>query len=62
MGEHLVGGIITVATAIVGLATIAVLVGKQAQTGAVITSAGNAFASDLKAAVSPVTGAGTMND
>ena len=62
MGEHLVGGVITVATAIVGLAIIAVIVGKQAQTGAVIKSAGNAFATDLEAAVSPVTSAGTMND
>lgn len=57
MGDHLIGGLITVATAIVGVAIIAVLVSNRAQTGNVITSAGQAFANDISAAVAPVTGA-----
>ena len=48
--------IITVITAIIGVAIIAVLVSQQAQTGQVLTSAGNAFKSILGAAVKPVTG------
>lgn len=59
MGDHLINGIVTVSTAIVGLAIIAVLVGKQSQTGTVIKSAGSAFSSDLTAAVSPVTDSGS---
>jgi PRD1 phage membrane DNA delivery len=57
MGEHLINSLLTVATAIVGVAIIAVLVSNKAQTGNVITSAGQAFANDLSAAVAPVTGA-----
>ena len=40
--------------AIIGVAMLAVIVGKNAQTAGVITSAGNAFTGALKAAVSPV--------
>jgi hypothetical protein len=54
MGDKLVADIATIATGIIGLTIIAVLVSKQAQTGSVITSAGTAFADDLKAAVSPL--------
>lgn len=50
--------VVTVATAIVGLAIIAVLVSNNAQTGNVIGAATGGFAQDLTAAVSPVTGAG----
>jgi hypothetical protein len=49
--------IVTVATAIVGLAIIAVLVSNNAQTSNVIQSAAGGFAADLSAAVSPITGA-----
>lgn len=57
MGDHLVTSIVTVLTGIIGVAIIAVLVSQKAQTGSVISSAGNAFANDLSAAVAPVTGA-----
>lgn len=57
MGDHLVTSIVTVLTAIVGVAIIAVLVSQKANTANVVTSAGNAFANDLTAAVAPVTGA-----
>lgn len=54
--DNALAGIVTVAVAIVGVATLAVLVSPKAQTPAVISSAGNAFTSALGAAVSPVTG------
>ena len=49
--------IVTVATAIVGLAMVAILVSKKAQTPAVIQAAGSAFGNALGVAESPVTGA-----
>jgi hypothetical protein len=58
MSDQLIGGVVTVATAIVGVAIIAVLVGSNAQTSNVVTSAGNAFSGALKAAEAPVTGGG----
>ena len=45
-----------VATAIVGVAIVAVLVSKNSQTGTVLTSAGTALSTAITAAVSPVTG------
>jgi hypothetical protein len=48
--------IVTIAVAIIGLATLAVLVGRNAQTSAVISSAGSAFNSALATAISPVGG------
>jgi PRD1 phage membrane DNA delivery len=47
----------TIALAIVGLATVAVLVSKKAQTPAVIQAGGSAFANSLGIAEAPVTGA-----
>jgi hypothetical protein len=61
MGEHLVTSMVTVATAIVGVAIIAVLVSKNANTSQVIQSTGNAFSSSLATAISPVTGGGGMS-
>lgn len=56
MGEQLITAVVTVLTALVGVAIIAVLVSQRAQTGSVITAGGNAFTNALNAAVSPVTG------
>jgi len=56
MTDHLIASVVTVATAIIGVAIIAVLVSQRANTSNVITSAGQAFANDLSAAVAPVTG------
>lgn len=58
MGDSIISSTFAVLTAIVGLAIIAVLVSRNAQTGNVLTAGGNAFAGILKTAVSPVTGAG----
>lgn len=52
-----VQSLVAVLSAIIGLAIIAVLVSRNAQTSSVISSAGAAFANDLSAAVAPVTGA-----
>lgn len=48
--------IVVVLTAIVGVAILATLVSKNAQTAAVFKAAGDAFSSILKAAVGPVSG------
>lgn len=45
-----------VAAAIVGLAVVAVLVSRQANTANVIRAGGQAFSGSLLAAISPVTG------
>lgn len=56
MGERLV----TIAVAIVGVATLAVLVSRGAQTPQVIRAAGGAFADALNAATRPVMGGGSL--
>jgi hypothetical protein len=58
MSDQFFNTIVTIATAIIGVAIIAVIVSKQANTAGVLSSAGQAFAQDLSAAVSPVTGGG----
>ena len=52
MGEQ----IVTIATAIIGVAIIAVLVSRNSNTANVIGAAGQAFAGAINTAVSPVTG------
>lgn len=54
--------IVTIATAITGVAILAVLVSKKSNTAAVIQAAGSAFGNSLAVAVSPVTGANTPID
>jgi len=56
--DQLWQGVVTIAVAIIGVATLAVLVSKNANTSQVINSAGNAFATALGAATAPVTGGG----
>lgn len=56
MTDQLITGAVTIGTAIIGLAIIAVLVSNQAQTGTVLQQAGQAFSGAIGAAVSPVTG------
>jgi hypothetical protein len=52
------GTISVVALAIVGVASLAVLVSRNANTTGVITASGNAFSNALATAISPVTGGG----
>lgn len=49
-------GIVTIAVAIIGVAIVATLVSKNADTANVIKAGGNAFGNSLIAATSPVTG------
>lgn len=51
-----ISGIITIATAIIGVAILAVLVSKNANTANVIGAASSGFGYDLASAVAPVTG------
>jgi membrane protein implicated in regulation of membrane protease activity len=50
------GGIVTVLTAIIGVAILATLVSKQANTAGVLQAGGSAFSGILGTALSPVTG------
>lgn len=50
------GTLSVVALAIVGVASLAVLVSRNATTGNLITATGNAFSNALGVAISPVTG------
>lgn len=58
MSDQLLTSIVTVITAIIGVAILAVLVSKQSNTTGVIKAASSGFAQDLAAALSPVTGGG----
>lgn len=56
MSDKTITALVTILLAIVGVAVIAVLVSKGAQTGNVFTSAGQAISNMLCVALSPVTG------
>lgn len=56
MGDQLIASVVTVATAIVGLAIIAVLVSKNANTSSVIQAGGSAFSGAISAATNPFSG------
>lgn len=58
MSDQLITSVVTVLTAIVGVAIIAVLVSKNANTSGVISAGGSAFSQALGTAISPVTGGG----
>lgn len=58
MSDSLITSVVTVLTAIIGLAILAVLVSPKAQTARVLQAGGNAFGTVLGGALSPVTGAG----
>jgi hypothetical protein len=54
MADKWMTEIVGVATAVVGLALVAVVLSQKAQTSQVLGAAGNALAATIKAAVSPV--------
>jgi len=56
MGDQLISSVVTVLTAIVGLAIVATLVSKNANTPNIIGAGGNAFSNALSAAEGPVMG------
>lgn len=57
---HFGDQIVAIATAIVGVAIVAVIVSKNSDTANVISSAAGGFAEALGTAVSPVTGTGSQ--
>lgn len=59
MSEQLFTSIASIALALVGLALVATIFSKNANTSGVITAGGSALAQDIQAAVSPVTGSGS---
>lgn len=60
--SELIQGSVNVAIAIVGIAIIAVLVSRQANTAGVITAASRGLGTAIGAAVSPVTGSGAFGN
>jgi len=56
MSEQLITSVVTVLTAIIGVAIIAVLVSKNAATSQVIQAGSSGFSQALGTALSPVTG------
>lgn len=58
MSNELITSVTTVLTAIIGVAIIAVLVSKNANTSGVLSAGGSAFSNALGTAISPVTGGG----
>jgi ABC-type sugar transport system substrate-binding protein len=56
MGDRLISSLATIATGIIGLAVVAVLVSRNANTSGVIGAGGSAFSGALQAAEGPVLG------
>lgn len=60
MSDQLVTALVSIVLAIIALASLAVIVSPQAQTGNVIKAGAGGLAADIGAAVSPVTGGGGL--
>lgn len=58
--DRLTESVVTIAVAIIGLATLAVLVSRNANTAGVIGAAGRAFSGSLGVAISPVSGGSSL--
>jgi hypothetical protein len=58
MNGHFMESIVTILVAVLGVATLAVIVSPNAQTSSVLKSGGNAFSNILGTALSPVSGNG----
>lgn len=58
MSDQLITSVVTILTAIVGVAIIAVLVSKNANTTGVISAGAGGFSQALSTALSPVVGGG----
>lgn len=56
MSDQLITAIVSVVLGIIGLATLAVILSPQAQTSQVTKAASQGLATDIAAAVAPVTG------
>ena len=56
MSSEIIGAIVSIALAIVGLATLAVILSRGSNTSGVLSAGGSALARDISAATAPVTG------
>jgi membrane DNA delivery protein len=61
MGDQMISSVVTVLVAIVGLAIIATLVSRNADTANIISTGGRSFSNALTAAEGPVLGGFGMN-
>jgi len=59
--DRLTESVVTIAIAIIGLATLAVLVSRNANTAGVIGAAGRAFSGSLGVAISPIAGGSSLS-
>lgn len=60
MSDTLVTSVVTILTAIIGVAILAVLVSPRAQTAGVLQAGGRAFSGVLGSALSPITSTGAF--
>lgn len=60
MSDNLVTAVVSIVLAIIGLASLSVLLSPNAQTSNVIKSASGGLATDIMAATGPVTGGGGL--
>lgn len=58
MGDNLTAALTAIAVGIIGVATLSVILSRQANTAGVLQAGGNALAADINAAVSPLNGVG----
>lgn len=58
MSENLITALVSIVVAIIGLAALATVLSPQAQTSKVIGAGSQGLATDIQAAVSPVSGGG----
>lgn len=58
MTDHLIASVVTVVTAIIGVAILAILVSRQSATTDVLRAGGDAFSGILGTALGPVMGGG----
>jgi hypothetical protein len=56
MSDQLITALVSIVLAIIGLAALATVLSPKAQTGSVVQAASGGLATDIGAAVSPVTG------
>lgn len=61
MGDQLISSVVTICIALVGLAIIATLVSRNADTSNIIATGGRSFSSALTAAEGPVLGGFGLN-
>jgi PRD1 phage membrane DNA delivery len=58
VSDKLISGVVAILLALVGVAIVALLVSRSAQTGSVLSAGSSAFSGSLACALSPVTGGG----